>query len=297
MKTSFQSILAVAMLSFAFLSPNALLAQQSNNLTKVVDKSTVRPLNAATSEKMPFDYPNFEYWVKLQNTGNLWQYFNDENYRDLVNQWNQFHNPFWANAITAKCPYGTFDFTAGQSGVEKLNNVGDLAEQNRYDQNLTPTETTDILGQPAFMGKVQVGTTNGAPIQINQLPTRDPRTVTVKNNTVAQPNFTQNIPVVKNVNYEPIETRPGYPGYNPVAVHRSRNSFSLPASRSQGYNGGSISSGGGSYSDAIGTYNNYSNSKGGVSSASPVSSSSSSVGKSVSGGRSSSSGATSTSSN
>lgn len=261
MKTPFLSFRIFTTTILAFLFSSVTIAQTTNTTEAINNAKEIRPLNANTSELMPYDYPNFEAWAKLQDDKIIWLYLSNENYRELVNNWNKTNNPFWAAAIVGSCPYGTFDFTAGLAETDDVNNYGTLQEHQRFDYNLNPIKQTNILGQPYFSSKVEGA--NVAAVPVNMLPTRDPRLVMVKNYTVAKPNFTKNIPskVVFVDSYQP-----GQPNYNPVAAKRNQNNShdihtSMSANQSyyeQGIGGMTTTNGLGNSSNR---YNGFSNAK------------------------------------
>lgn len=142
----------------------------------------------------PYDFINFQAWVKIQNDPVIWRYNNDENYRELVNNWNRSNNPFWTFAIYANCPFGTFDFTAGLGKANEVI-VYDYAIGRAYGfyTDAYKIGLSNMLGQP-FTGKAQPAETNKRPIGVVQLPIRDIKQTTVNHQTIEKPNFTKHIP-------------------------------------------------------------------------------------------------------
>jgi len=263
MKTSVLSFGALSFLLLAFLNPTLMIGQTAN-MTQTVDYgNSPRPLNASNSKKMPYEYPNFESWAKIQNDEVIWLYLFNENYRVLVNNWNKINNPFWAAAIVGSSPYGTFDFTAGLSKAKLVKNYGDLKEYNRYNYNLNPVRPNNNLGQPHYVCRVERANSHVLNIQPSKLPTRNPQLTTVKNYTVAQPNFTKNIPTstiyvnrAHNMNFQT--------GYS-RRLNRGSSSSMLSTNQSyyeQGI-GGTISTfDNNSFGNTGNQYNNHSNTKG-----------------------------------
>ncbi len=193
MKISLLCCRILSTIILAFLFSSVAIAQTANTTQAINNTHEIRPLNANTSEMMPFDFPNFEIWAKGQNNSVIWLYLFDENYRTLANNWNTINNPFWAAAITGSCPYGTFDFTMGLSKVNFVENYGSLEEHLRNNYNLNPIKPTNIFGLPSFASKVQSPNNTDNEAGIKSLPPKNPKTTTVNQHVVKQVDFTQHI--------------------------------------------------------------------------------------------------------
>lgn len=150
----------------------------------------------------PYNFKNFQFWARLQNSSVIWQYANDENYRTIIDNWNNTNNPYWAYGISANLPFGTFDFTAGlgyqPSDLAALLNIcqeGDNTDYRNflYRRRSRITSPSSPLGY--FTSRTITDETDTPPIAVESLPTRVPQQVIIDQQSIEKPNFTQHIPV------------------------------------------------------------------------------------------------------
>lgn len=146
----------------------------------------------------PYNFKNFPFWARLQNSSVIWQYTNDENYRSMIDNWNNTNNPYWAYGISATSPFGTFDFTAGlgyqPSELAALINTCQEGADADYRNFIIRRRSGINAPLGYFTGRVKADNTDAAPIAIRSLPTRAPQQVIINSQKIEKPNFTKNVP-------------------------------------------------------------------------------------------------------
>jgi len=131
----------------------------------------------------PYHFKHFHTWAKTQNSFIIWQYANDENYRKLIDTWNQINNPYWTYAITVAYPFGTFDFRGGliHPNAPFCAIIGNNPRNARFSQN---NNSISVRRGDVYSFEI-----------INQLPMKVQQKTVTSQQLVEIPNFTKHVPI------------------------------------------------------------------------------------------------------